>query len=244
MGSLGAQHYNCRTQDGVRPTIGVAPRAHLDKKAPIDSLVVGIDEIVPRWDNTPPRTLQYWVHTRTFPTDADAQHAAAALEAAGNEWNKLSTGIAFAATTDRSSAHFYLVYEESPRGSTVLAQAFFPNEINQDVIVWSYAFELEPTGFPMKNVFMHELGHVLGLRHEFALEPPRPVGKGEPGTGAVRIFGENPKSVMAYNEPPMMQDSDKKETEAFYKLKNGTLIGTQPITDYMPQIRERIRGGR
>lgn len=135
-------------------------------------------------------------------------------QAAGNEWNELDLGITFAAATDRQSANFYLVYEESPPRSTVLAQAFFPNEVNQDVIVYSYAFEAEAGGYPMQSVFVHELGHVLGLRHEFALDPET-----FEGAGAVRVFGSDPNSVMSYRAPPTMQESDREGTKAFYELR-------------------------
>lgn len=50
----------------------------------------------------------------------------------------------------------------------------------------------------MKNVFLHELGHVLELRHEFSLDAER-----FEGAGAVRVFSTNNESVMSYKFPPM-----------------------------------------
>lgn len=141
-------------------------------------------------------------------------HSDNSPQAAANEWNELNLGITFAATTDRNTANFYLVYAESAPGSRTLAQAFFPNEVNQDVIVYSYAFEAEPNGYPMQSVFLHELGHVLGLRHEFALDPQT-----FEGAGAVRIFSSDANSVMSYQAPPTMQESDREGTKAFYELK-------------------------
>lgn len=52
----------------------------------------------------------------------------------------------------------------------VLASAYPPNDAPlNSVFVYQRAFQPDYKGV-MKNVFLHELGHVLGLRHEFALE--------------------------------------------------------------------------
>lgn len=238
MGSAGDHQYVCKTQEGFEPTWGAAPRGYLNPDAPVDSLVVGMGEIVPRWDNTPPRTLRYFVLNRTFPNNEYAEYAAVSMEGASKEWNDLNLGVTFTATTDRSTANFYVVYENStPELRGVLASAFFPNEINQDITIYSFAFEPANRDI-MQGVLLHELGHVLGLRHEHALER-------EQGSGAVRFMDVNPDSVMSYTHfPPVMRDTDITGTKAFYALDNGFLIGTQPVVDYEPQIRERFRRGK
>ena len=60
-------------------------------------------------------------------------------------------------------------------------------------------------------MFLHELGHVLGLRHEFAIES-------EQGSGAMRLFSTDKESIMSYYFPPQIQESDKKDLRAFYSL--------------------------
>ena len=38
------------------------------------------------------------------------------------------------------------------------------------------------------------------------------------GEGAVRLFSTDKESVMAYEFPPLIQESDKRDIKAFYKL--------------------------
>ena len=88
----------------------------------------------------------------------------------------------------------------------------------------------------MWNVFTHELGHVLGLRHEFAMDAYSAMYEG----GAERLGPRDPMSVMNYRrEPPEMQQSDIDSTKAFYALKpdqNGKApyVGSTAVTDYRP----------
>ena len=190
---------------------------------------------MPRLDNTPPQKVQFYVKTSTFRSNEDAEYAGDALQAAGDEWNKLDLGIEFGRVPDEDTANFALVYRVSPppqpgQGQT-LARAFFPNERNQNIIVFSVAFEGRNKEF-IYNFFLHELGHVLGLRHEFAIESE--------GAGAVQFLGKNDKSVMAYNYPrfpPEIQQSDINGTKKFYELENGYEIGSQPVTDYVLRVR-------
>jgi hypothetical protein len=122
----------------------------------------------------------------------------------------------------------------------VLAQAFFPHEVDQDVIVYSYALEDDNRSI-LKAIFLHEIGHILGLRHEFAIEPDD-KGNGPEGFGAKQFLAKNRNSVMSYrNFPPEMQDSDRTQTVAFYKLPNGFMIGNSPVTDFQPKIRRKNR---
>lgn len=90
-----------------------------------------------------------------------------------------------------------------------LAEAFFPNEINQDIIVYEFSFSDQGNRAILKNIFVHEIGHVLGLRHEFAItgDPQRDLDS--EFDGAVQFMQENPKSIMSYEFPPTMQQSDR-----------------------------------
>jgi hypothetical protein len=228
--------YSCRTQDGLKPTIGPTIAARLPEgKGRPDKLVLGIGRIVPRWDVSDGNTkLQYYVKTETFPTATVAKLAGEKLQEAADEWNALSLGIIISQAPDKRSAHFDLVYSTNDSDNEgTLAQAFFPNEVEQDVIVFEYGLSRENKGI-LKNVFEHELGHVLGLRHEFAIK--------EEGEGAVLFGARNPNSVMAYVFPPTIQQTDKDGIQAFYKKKNGDVIGRfrSPITDFIPTPRKIV----
>ncbi|KLP05967.1 Uncharacterized protein LW94_10019 [Fusarium fujikuroi] len=240
--------YSCRTQEDTDPSFGPAPISNLEgttgdnEPDKPDSLVVGFGPVVPRWDVTPPggTKLQYFVRAETFPDNDKAKMAANEFQAAADAWGKLKIGLSISQTTDQESANFYLVYRTNTEfDEGVLAQAFFPHEVDQDVIVFSYAFE-DSNQSIMKEIFLHEIGHVLGLRHEFTIKPDR-WGHGPEGFGAKQFLQENPNSFMSYEFPPKIQDSDRTQTIEFYKLPNGYMIGGSPVTDYQPKIRSKNR---
>jgi hypothetical protein len=90
--------------------------------------------------------------------------------------------------------------------NTVLASAFFPSDSPLETMyVYKHGFDkTEKTSKKgkftnygiMKNAFLHELGHVLGLRHEFAVKPESFEGD------AIVIGTANIESVMSYVFPP------------------------------------------
>ncbi|KAK7409051.1 hypothetical protein QQX98_008755 [Neonectria punicea] len=243
--------YPCNTQEEEDPSYGPAPISNLDgttgDNAPDepDSLVVGYGTIVPRWDVKllGGRKLQYFVSADSFPSPTQARSAAQAFQKAAGSWNELELGIVISETTDQGSANFYLVYKVNPPvgpGRDTLAQAFFPHEVDQDVIVFQRAFK--PDSEPiLKNIFQHEIGHILGFRHEFAITGDSEKRLKPEGDGAVQFLDNNYISIMSYNFPPKIQDSDREQTIKFYKLANGYMMGSSPITDYQPQVRRRNR---
>jgi len=85
--------------------------------------------------------------------------------------------------------------------------------------------------------FAHELGHVLGLRHEHSQEPNKGGKNAEDGTQVDKfgkelgttesiLFGiRNPWSVMAYYDQCTIQPSDVKTlNEAYDTLKDGEMV--------------------
>lgn len=93
------------------------------------------------------------------------------------------------------------------------------------------------------NTFLHEIGHILGLRHEFALdirtEGPK---KGQMRESVGTRFGSvNPHSVMSYDAVNYINETDIKDVKAFYELPNGkkllNVVDVEvPVTDYTPQL--------
>ncbi|KAI1467894.1 Metalloprotease [Daldinia caldariorum] len=193
-------YYRCSTQKNRLPVLWQPPLS--EDPSDSDSIVVGMGDIVPRWDvsgsNT---TLEFFVRADTFPSADDASHAA------------------------QMKANFDLVYRVNGRADQGLyAEAFFPHERRRDVVVTDFALSAKERG-TLKNVFLHEIGHILGLRHEFALDKEE--------EGAVRFMEENPVSVMSYTSPPTMQE--------FYKLEPGFKIAGSPIVDFQPELRRQTK---
>ncbi|KAH7196229.1 matrix metallo proteinase-11 [Fusarium oxysporum] len=191
----------------------------------VASILVGLFREIPRWKSR--HTINFAAYAGGYPQPGDAEYAALRLWDAAKEWNSYELGVNFAWVGDLEKATFVLEYGGDK--GTVLASAFFPNSQPLNTL-FVYQLALLPTDRyrgMLKNIFLHELGHTLGLRHEFALDPDRFEG------GAVVYGSRNEKSVMSYNFPPQVQPSDITDVQNFYKLDTLT-IETLRIKDYIP----------
>lgn len=128
-------------------------------------------------------------------------------------------------------AEFVLGYAGDQGG--LVAQAFFPNANDlENMTVYKRAFDadLKPH---MWRFFLHELGHVLGLRHEFAMDPPSIKHPRTEG-GATQLGPRDPLSVMHYrDDPPMITAFDEETTRAFYDIPGGN-VGLVPLQLFVP----------
>ncbi|KAI6779691.1 metallopeptidase [Emericellopsis cladophorae] len=204
-------HYNCLTEKFDPSSVA--------------SILVGLFREIPRWEYG--SVVNFAAYGGGYPQDGDAEFAALRLWEAAEQWNSYDLGVKFAWVDNLEDAAFVLEYGGDKEG--VLASAFFPNsQPLSTMFVYKKALETSDTYRKiLKNIFLHELGHVLGLRHEFALDPHRFEG------GALIYGARNPKSVMSYEFPPEVQESDITDTKGFYKLK-GLDSGMLKIKDYIP----------
>ncbi|KAI4262179.1 MAG: hypothetical protein L6R42_002636 [Xanthoria sp. 1 TBL-2021] len=203
---------HCVTQSSIPQNLKFDPAA----------IMVGLQSKVPRWK---PGSVVKWTAWRMgYASRQDAEYAAVHLSLAAEQWNKAQIGVTFEYVRLAKDASFVICHG-GDAGNT-LARAFFPNEDDLSfVYVYSAAFT-EGWKENLWKVLTHELGHVLGLRHEFAARE---------GAGAVQFGEKNDLSVMNYRkEPPELQPSDIKATRDFYGLPVGTKISTTPIVDYSP----------
>lgn len=190
------------------------------------AIMVGLKNEVPRWK--PDSVIKWTAWRMGYDSLEDANFAAAQLHLAAQKWNEAKVGVTFEYVPTTKDASFVICHGGTL--STVLASAFFPNHNDLNFLyVYSYAFH-PAWRASLWKVLTHELGHVLGLRHEFALDPGR-----EERPKAVQFGERNPLSVMNYRrEPPEIQPSDITATTEFYKLPCETLISGTPIVDYVP----------
>lgn len=194
----------------------------------VSEIVVGLLEKVPRWK--PGSVIKWAAWSDGYHCKDDADHAAKQLAIAAEQWNEANVGVTFEWVQHSRDATFVLVYGGSKGG--VLASAFFPNGSDLNfVYVFGGAFR---HGWKenMWKVFTHELGHVLGLRHEFAIEKEK--------MGATQLGPQNEFSVMNYRaEPPELQKSDIESTREFYAIRaddygNPAKVGSRYIEDFIP----------
>ncbi|KAF3921777.1 hypothetical protein AA313_de0201742 [Arthrobotrys entomopaga] len=138
----------------------------------------------------PKTTLRYHILHTTFETKKDSEHAATCFAKAIEAWTPIP--VRFQHVNDPTTAHFYVVGCETNEPETY-ANAFFPNGLHDPyrqcvVKIYPLAFQHRDV---MVNILTHEIGHILGLRHEFASEE-------EEGIPCVRFGERNPDSVMGY----------------------------------------------
>lgn len=230
--------YRCITQNSTDPIIGLQQESQ-SSEGPLNGapVVVGFGPFIPRWapNQAPSNTtiLLYFVRNETFPSLNHAGYASDVLRQAANIWNSVRFRVFILQTAVKEEAHFNLVYQANgPTTQNVLAEAFFPHQSGtKDLVLFELGMNAT-NHVTLLNTFLHELGHVLGLRHEFALATER-------DTAAVPFFQPNPNSVMAYTRLPTLQQSDADGIRAFYSstLKPGYSIHGAPVVDYLPRLR-------
>lgn len=216
-----------KTLPSIPPCITQKPIPRNLKNDPA-AIMVGMELEIPRWK---PGSVVKWTAWRMgYDSQEDADFAAAQLNLAAEEWNEANVGVTFEYVPLARDANFVVCHGGDQ--STVLASAYFPN--NKDlnfVFVYTFAFHPDWKGSLWK-VLTHELGHVLGLRHEFAMDVGSKMFEGN----AVRIGERNSLSVMNYRrEPPEIQPSDIDNTKQFYQLPEHHMLSGTPVTDYEPK---------
>ena len=203
-------HYNCMTEKFDPSSVA--------------SILVGLFTEIPRWKYG--STIKFAAYAGGYPHSGDAQFAALRLWEAAQQWNSYDLGVQFSWVGNLEDATFVLEYGGNK--DTVLASAFFPNaQPLNTLFVYQLALAKDQYRGILKNIFLHELGHTLGLRHEFAMDPDR-------FEGGAEVYGtRNPNSVMSYVFPPQVQPSDVTDIKGFYKLP-GPTHQQLTIHDYIP----------
>ncbi|CAI6089045.1 hypothetical protein V2G26_002522 [Clonostachys chloroleuca] len=201
----------------------------------VASILVGMLNEIPRWKYG--SVVNFATYANGYPNPDDAKYAAVSLWEAAEQWNSYNLGVTFKWVNNLKQATFVLEY--GGKKDRVMASAFFPNNQPLNTMsVYSYSFTDKESHETLKNTFLHELGHTLGLRHEFALDPDR-------FEGGAEVYGtRNDHSVMSYTLPPQVQKSDIEDIKSFYKLpadvtlpvdkKTSSAQRTMIIKDYIP----------
>jgi hypothetical protein len=187
--------YKCQTQDRT------------------NELFVQIEEgQVPLWKFG--SVITWTVKIRSFPEPDHAEYARQQTQEAIAEWRIKGVEFQYVSEDKMNSATFIVKFSKTPSGSTV-AKAFFPVEEQSSLVIYPIAFSAAQIGV-MKNVLSHEIGHIYGLRHEFALKEGN----------TVQFGPSNPDSVMNYNSPPVIQETDRLWLQKLYDPLNPvTCIG-------------------
>ncbi len=177
-------------------------------------LRVGSGNKIMRWKRG--SVLTYNMDPDSF-GNVDAQlreRAKVAFISAAEKYNSLALGVTFKCVDDSESAVFQLVYISGIPDSywRIYAEAFFPGDPPELRKLRVHAVSFAPDSIDyLDNIFQHEIGHILGLRHELAHIF-------ETDDMSVLFGPENPKSVMNSWEPRhlCLHDWDKVSLREFY----------------------------
>jgi hypothetical protein len=205
-------HYECVTHDdGEEREVRVGWKGHAT-----------------RWKKG--SVLRYTICAETFESPRWAALVAREVAKATSMWQNV--GVRFQAVDRDEKATFAIKYccEPDNRRPGVYARAFFPKTSAGELFVYQFALESSNIGY-LANILAHELGHILGLSHEFAVEASFLWGK------------ENVRSVMNYfddlNQLQVGQQ-DREELAAYYECKEGQYEGLS-ITDIEPCLHRFFR---
>jgi hypothetical protein len=188
---------------------------------------VGLGTVITRWAKS--QTVNFAALANGYPQPEQALLAAYALREAADEWNQLNLGVRFKWVEKLEDASFVLCY--AGEQDEVLARAFFPNEEKLSYFhVYSAAFQPGKVQY-LKSIFLHQLGHVLGFRHDFAPEVDN--------DGSIRLGPRDPRSVMGVEFPPQIQATDRESAIAFYKFSE-TSLGWKESDEPQSSSSERL----
>ncbi|MCU0896356.1 MAG: hypothetical protein MUC55_02530 [Burkholderiales bacterium] len=168
--------------------------------------LVGISDggRIVRW--APDVELSYAVLRKTFALGGDAgyQLAVDAMRRATSDWER-TCGVRFAHegelddSDSLNPAGPLFVVREFDAGGHFIAAAFFPNDpVNRRRVLIDPSFYEETLGFDRTGVLRHELGHVLGFRHEHIRSGKPPGCPDEDTYGTINLGDYDPRSVMHY----------------------------------------------
>lgn len=148
-------------------------------------------------------TLSYTILKQTFETAAAYEAVVRAMDLATADWQALcNVHFAYRPEFDElddapQEILFTVRYHQLDPGKSTIARAFFPDYDEEDRIVYIFP-KWYTTSFDRVGIMRHELGHVLGFRHEHIREEAPYGCPDEALHNAVALGLYDPQSVMHY----------------------------------------------
>ena len=194
-------------EDEARRAAATASAAGLGLLQPFDAAPRGLIGMtqngrIVRWQ--PGFVLTYRVARDTFNSTEEYQLAADSVQAATQAWEQ-TCGVQFQYRADldaepgTGAAGAVFSVRQIDAGGSFIAAAFFPNDppARRRVLI-DPSFFSPYLGFDRVGVLRHELGHVLGFRHEHIRSGAPPVCPQESLDEIIDLTQYDPQSVMHY----------------------------------------------
>jgi hypothetical protein len=196
---------------GVRCGTDKRGNATPEGRSPLRIVIDASEGFIPLWAHD--MTLRWRFQERSMEYFEDPDSAKAEIEELLGEsllmWGDAAP-VKFAKRDD--AWDFEIVMSQSDDcdgGGCVLASAFFPDAGRHEL--WMYPKMFTQTRKEQVDTFIHEIGHVFGLRHFFANITER--------RWRSEIFGEHvPFSIMNYGEHSELTPADKSDLKRLYQM--------------------------
>lgn len=196
---------------GVRCDTEVRGHETPQGRSPLEIVVDASEGFIPLWAEK--TTLRWRYRDSSFDLFEDPAAAKAAVEQLFGEallaWGD-AVPVKFAKRDDSWDFEFVMRASDDCDGNgCVLASAFFPDAGRHQLTLYPKMFE--QVREEQVETLAHEIGHVFGLRHFFALvsETAWPA----------EVFGTHSKfSIMNYGEDSKLTDDDRADLKHLYEL--------------------------
>jgi hypothetical protein len=199
-------------------------------RSPLEIVLDASEGFIPLWAQG--STLRWRFRKRSLRLFREPRAAQASIEQLLGEailaWGR-AVPIRFA--QNDSAWDFEIVVRPGDNCNTsgcVLASAFFPDAGRHQLVIYPKMFT-QPRSEQVETL-VHEIGHIFGLRHFFALTSET--------AWPAQVFGEHrPFSIMNYGAQSVLTDADRRDLETLYRLawsRQLTQVNQTPIRFVRP----------